>query len=166
VVAALSILPPAILTPSRPLWPAQLILSRLAAHAPGNAILQRARNVYAVYAQRYDYLAPLKALLPATAHTIGFIPTDNDIEGTFWRPYGNRRYLEVLTPAPTDPVLSELREGAIIASERGLTDRFKLTPEAYAASIHGRIIGEATVAQKVSIGPEKWFVIALDSQAP
>ncbi len=162
ILAALSMFPPIILTPSRPLWPAESTLAWLAGRAPGSALIRRARDVYAVYAQRHDFLASIKALLPASAHTIGFIPTPNDIEGALWPPYGSRRYVEVMTPSPHDPVLAQLQGSAIIASERGIVERFETTPDKYVASIHGHLLGEARVTQKVSVGPEKWFIIALD----
>ena len=46
-----------ILTPGRELWPAQAILSKLAAQNPGSHLLSRAQKVYSVYADRSDPLA-------------------------------------------------------------------------------------------------------------
>ncbi len=163
VLAAASIVPALILTPARPLWPAQRVLDYLAAKMPGNVTLQRARLVYAVYATRHDHLGPLRQYLPAGARTVGFIPTGNDLESSLWKPYGSRRVVEVLTPSPTDPALAQLRGSAIVTSRRALAESFHLTPEAYAATIGGRIAGRATLAQKAAIGPEGWLVIALDA---
>ncbi len=162
VLAAASILPTVILTPSRPLWPAQTTLDRFAASATPSALLQRTRLVYAVYAQRPDYLAPLKSLLPAGVRTIGSVPTGNDMETSLWKPYGARRVVEVLSPSPDDPALARLHGSAIVTSQRALAERFSLTPEAFAAAIGGRIVGRSLLTQKAARGPEEWLVVALD----
>jgi len=162
VAAAISILPAVILSPSRPLWPAQTVLAALAQSKPGNAAIQRAQTVYSVYGKRNDFLAPLKAQLPAEARIVGFIPNINDLEGTLWKPYGSRKIVEVLTASPTDPVLATLRGSAMITSRRALTERFQLTPEEYAAAIHGRITASAMIAQKAGLGLEQWVLISVD----
>jgi hypothetical protein len=148
VVVAISILPAVILSPARPLWPAQAMLASLARSAPGNKAIQRAQAVYSVYARRDDFLAPLKAQLPSGARPLGVIPTINDLEGTLWKPYGSRKVIEVLTPSATDPALAALRGSAIITSQRALAERFALTPESYAAAIHGKVTASAMIAQK------------------
>ncbi|MEI9898298.1 MAG: hypothetical protein WDN28_31690 [Chthoniobacter sp.] len=165
VAVALSILPAVILSPARPLWPARAVLAALAQSTPSNATLQRAQTVYSVYARRDDFLAPLKRQLPVGARTVGFVPNRNDLQGTLWKPFGSRKIVEVLTPSPTDPALAVLRGSAIITSERALAERFHLTPETYAAAIHGKIIASAMIAQKVSLGLEEWVLISVeDSQ--
>jgi hypothetical protein len=139
------------------------VLAALIQHNPASAMLQRARLVYSVYAKRDDFLAPLKTQVPQGARTLGVITTANDIEGALWKPYGSRKVIEVLTPSPTDPALALLHGSAIITSERALAERFNLTPEAYATAIHGKIIASAMIAQKVSLGLEKWVLISVDS---
>jgi hypothetical protein len=56
VVIGLAI-PVLVLTPGRPLWPAQTILSHLQERHPGQRLIARAFNVYSVYATRADPLA-------------------------------------------------------------------------------------------------------------
>ena len=65
-----------ILTPDRPLWPAQTILSRLAARHPDRHLISRALNVYDVYAKRSDPLADVRPLLPPNLKVVGFIGAD------------------------------------------------------------------------------------------
>jgi len=146
-----------------PLWPARRILGQLAERHPQSAAWQRAALVYAVYAQRADFLAPLKPLLPPDARTVGFIPTGNDLEGALWKPYGSRRVVEILTPDPSDPALRQLHGSAIVTSRRGLMERFGQTADGYAASIGGRVAGKVMLAQKAGIGPEEWVVIDVDA---
>lgn len=160
-LVALSIVPALILSPARPLWPAQSVLHSLAQNKPDNKAIRRALTVYSVYGQRHDYLAPLKAQLPADTHVLGVIPTENDIEGTLWKPYGSRKVVEVLTASPADPALASLRGSTIITSKRALRERFNLTPEAYASSIGGTISARAMLTQKVGLGLEEWVLISL-----
>lgn len=161
VLAAASALPPLILTPSRPLWPAPSVLHTLASRSPESAALRRALLVYGTYAQRHDYLAPLKTHLPPDLEVVGFIPTGNDLETTVWKPYGSRRVIEILTPAPDDPALAGLRGGYLITSLRGLADRFGLAPEEYAARLGGQITQRSILTQKAALGPEEWIVIKI-----
>jgi len=158
-LVALSIVPAVCLTPSRPLWPAQFILARLTAKWPGNALLARSRLVYQVYAQRDDDVAPLKPLLPSDGRAVGYVREDNDIEAPLWKPYGSRRIVEVLPPAPD---LSSLQGSVIIGSSLGIDQKFGLTPDEFAARIGGHIIGKAIIYVKVGGGPQEWVVIGLD----
>jgi hypothetical protein len=165
IAVVISILPAVILSPARPLWPAQQFLRWMAQRAPDSKAIQRARVVYDVYAKRDDYLAPLKARLPEGARMVGAIPTANDLEGTLWKPYGSRKIVEVLTPSPDDPALAMLRGSAIITSPRAIGERFGLTPESYAAAIRGRIAARELIAQKAGVGPEEWVLISLDGSS-
>ncbi len=165
VLVALSIVPAMILSPARPLWPAQSVLHSLAQSRPGNKAIQRAQAVYSTYRQRHDYVASLKAQLPPNTHVLGFIPNINDLEGTLWKPYGSRKVIEVLTSSPKDPALAALRGSAIVTSRRALEERFNLTPEAYAASINGTLSARAMLTQKVALGPEEWVLISVAAPA-
>jgi hypothetical protein len=162
LACAVSIVPTLILTPARPLWPAQRILAqRLSAH-PDSAFLQRSALVYDVFARRHDYLAPMKKYIPANARTVGFVPSGNDLESTLWRPFGQRRVVEVLQPSRTDRAIGQLSGSVVISSRRGLSEHFHLTAEEFAAAVGGRVIGEETLTLKAVIGPEPWCAIAID----
>ena len=80
-----------ILTPDRPLWPAQTILSRLAARHPDQHLISRALDVYTVYAKRSDPLADVRDLLPKDVQTVGFIGAEDDCDISLWLPLGSRR---------------------------------------------------------------------------
>jgi hypothetical protein len=162
MLAALSIVPTLILTPARPLWPAQTVLAALAEQNPGSTFLLRSQLVYEVFAQRHDYLAPLKKHLPAHARTVGFVPTGNDLEGSLWRPFGSRRVVEVLQATRADPAVRQLAGSVVVSSRRGLASRFQMTAEEFAAAIGGRLVGEETLTLKASVGPEPFVVIAVD----
>ncbi|HEY3901271.1 MAG TPA: hypothetical protein VGM54_21865 [Chthoniobacter sp.] len=157
-LVALSILPAIVLTPSRPLWPAESTLAWLSAKMPGNTLLARSQLVYQVYAHRDDDIAPLKPLLPSDGRAVGYVREINDIEAPLWKPYGSRRIVEVLPPAPD---LSALRNSVIIGSRPGFEQQFGLTPAAFAAKVGGHITGEATIYVKAGSAPQEWVVIAL-----
>lgn len=86
-----------ILTPPRPLWPAQTLLRALGADEATDGKLQRVWTVYSVYGKRADGFAPVRELLPQGLERLGFVTFD-DPETSLWRPFGSIRILHV-TPA-------------------------------------------------------------------
>jgi hypothetical protein len=161
-LVALSIIPAIILAPSRPLWPAQAVLGRLAARMPGNALLTRSQLVYQVYGFRDNDIAVLKSLLPSDGRAVGYVPEENGIEAPLWKPYGSRTIVQVL-PSTLD--LSRLRGSVVLGPTAAIQRLFGLTPDEFAAKLGGQIIGKASLYVKVSAGAEEWVVIALDRQA-
>ena len=85
-----------VLTPGRPLWPAQTVLSKVLAWKPGQRSIARALAVYSVYDMRSDPLANVRALLPEGLSVVGFMGTADDIDISLWRPFGQRRVEHVL----------------------------------------------------------------------
>ncbi|HEX4350852.1 MAG TPA: hypothetical protein VH251_10710, partial [Verrucomicrobiae bacterium] len=80
-----------VLSPDRPLWPAQTILSKVLARHPGQAAVTRALQVYTLYSHRNDALAGVRALLPPDATVIGLVGDGDDCDISLWRPFGTRR---------------------------------------------------------------------------
>ena len=85
-----------VVTPGRPLWPAETILSKLSRAHPENRLLSRALNVYTVYAGRSDPLACIRPLLPSGVKRVGFLGNPDDIDISLWRPFGTRQVLHVM----------------------------------------------------------------------
>lgn len=83
-----------ILTPARPLWPAETVLAAWPGRTQ-SAVLERARIVYTVYRNRPDSFAPLRAAIPPEVRVLGLV-TAADAEGSLWRPFGQRRVIHVL----------------------------------------------------------------------
>lgn len=83
-----------ILTPARPLFPAQRVSRWLQAEWPAE-IFARADRVYRVYAERPDLLGSLRNDLPKGETRIGFLATDDDSEWSLWQPIGSRRVTHV-----------------------------------------------------------------------
>jgi hypothetical protein len=80
-----------IVVPDRPLWPAITILSRIHAQHPDQPLVNRALKVYTVYAERWDALASVRALLPPGIKVVGFLGGEDDCDISLWRPFFARR---------------------------------------------------------------------------
>ncbi len=90
-LAALSVLPAVLLSPSRPLIPAEFILNLSRAAGAAAAAQDRIRKVYETYAVRADPFAPLRAELPPDARVIGLLTQGGEATSAWWKPYGSRR---------------------------------------------------------------------------
>jgi hypothetical protein len=161
LLAALSAVPAVILTPSRPLWPANTILSHLAAQHPESRLIKRAETVYAVYAARFDGLAPLKSHLPPNTGIVGLIGAD-DPQVSLWRPFGSRRVVDITTPGQLESGRNQAR--VIIASTTGLYEVFDKSAAELAREHNGRILYSRKLTLKVGRGAEEWFVIGLNAR--
>ena len=148
-----------IVTPSRPLWPAQTILSALVSSHPGNQSLQRALTVYSVYSIRADGLAPVRERLPADALTVGLVTFD-DLETSLWRPFGKRRFVHIV---PGDTREDLLRQGIeyVVLNGEWFPGHEGMTVEDWVQRFGGTI--EATVPLRLRAGREtfNWHIVRL-----
>ena len=83
-----------ILSPARPLWPAQTIMTRLRKSSPV-PFTERLLNVYSVYRERPDCFERFRKLIPESTQKLGLVAVA-DPETSLWRPFGSRRVLQVL----------------------------------------------------------------------
>jgi hypothetical protein len=144
-----------VLQPDRPLWPANTILSKLAAQHPGSHAVARAQEVYAVYAARNDALAGVRDLLPPDAQVIGFIGTEDDCDISLWRPFFQRRVEHFfLTDSP-----AEIRRQVQCVVVGGFVLRTHgLTIDGWLKSADAELIGTTNVLLKITEGPQPWYV--------
>lgn len=148
-----------VVTPPRPLWPAQTVLSRLVAARPDNALLRRALTVYEVYAVRPDCLAPVRAVLPAALRVVGFIATGDDLDISLWRPYGSRRVRHYHLEDPAARLRAEGVEWVVIGGlHLKLENR---TLESWLAETGAELVTTLTLTVKASEGPQPWHVVRL-----
>jgi hypothetical protein len=148
-----------VVTPPRPLWPAQTVLSRLLATRPDHPLLRRALTVYEVYAVRPDCLATVRATLPPGLRVVGFIATGDDLDISLWKPYGSRRvrhyHLE-------DPVARLRAEGVDWVVVGGLHLKLENRAlESWLAESGGELMQTLTLTVKASEGPQPWHVVRL-----
>ena len=154
-LAAVSTVPVAILTPSRPLWPAVAVFDKLASQFPGNRLIQRGRDAYAVYRTRADCLAPLRKHIAEGERAVFFVGMDAP-EVALWRPFGSHRVIDVSRTAPLEP---GRHPSLVFASESGLEAVYKDSMEKWIVAIGGRTIAKEEVVTKLGRGAETWWVI-------
>jgi len=146
-----------ILTPGRALWPAQTILSKLAAQHPGSHLLSRAQKVYSVYAGRSDPLAGVRDLLPKNISVVGFLGGPDDADISLWQPIGSRRVEHFfLTDTPEQIRQFGIQYAAVngAALQSGGT-----TIEDWLGRFDAELVATTNVTLKVSAGVQPWFVV-------
>ncbi len=148
-----------IVTPSRPLWPAQTVLSALVKAHPENQMMRRALTVYAVYSIRADGLAPVRERLPATALTVGLVTFD-DLETSLWPPYGKRRFVHVVRGDTREDLLRQGIEYVVLNGE-WFPGHVGVTVEEWVRAFRGTIV--ATVPLRLRAGREtfSWHIVRL-----
>jgi len=161
VLAALSVLPAVVLSPARPLWPAQTISERMARQHPDNPSLQRLAMVYSTYAHRNDLLAPLRDRVPEDALKIGFLAGDDDSDYSLWRPFGRRQvvYLQ-----------SDIQKSVNVPGDvEWLVVKRKIWPEAgnapleeWAAQHQAKIVLSVPIVTVVAWGEETWCLLHIE----
>ena len=146
-----------VLTPDRPLWPAQTILSKLAAKHPNQHLISRARDVYAVYAKRSDPLADVRDLLRKDVQTVGFIGAEDDSDISLWLPLGSRRVEHFLLSDPPERFRQEHIEYVVVG---GLNLQLRRTTlDAWLQKSGAELVVSTNATLKVSEGPQQWFVV-------
>jgi hypothetical protein len=153
-----------VISPARPLWPALTVLSHLPESLRARPLVQRAALVYTRYRERPDALAPVRALLPADAKTVGLISI-NDLEASLWRPFGARRFLPISPDRPREWFRQRGIE-YIVVSERtyvGLWQNGRNFPalEQWVAGLDGELAGSVVVASTVGEAPYRWHAVRL-----
>ena len=151
-----------VVTPGRPLWPAQTILSRLHSTHPTNRAIARAQEVYRVYAVRWDPLAKIRDILPPPVKTVGFMGTEDDIDISLWRPFGSRRVEHVLI-SDSNEGIQRLHVEYIVVGGFNLAQK-GTTLEAWLERTHGKVIATTTATIKVTEGPQAWHLVRLREQ--
>jgi hypothetical protein len=150
-------LPVLVLTPGRPLWPAQTVLKKLLTLKPGQRVLTRALAVYSVYDVRSDPLANVRALLPKGLSRVGFMGTGDDIDISLWRPFGTRRVEHIL---PSDS-LEQIRhchiQYAVVGEDVLLENNTTLA--AWLAETGAELVATAIATTTVSLGPRPWYIV-------
>ena len=143
-----------VLTPSRPLWPAETVLATLCEKFPRNEQLDRARVSYSVYRNRNDLFAPLRGELPASATVVGLIEGNDDPETSLWHPFGSRRFEHIVGNARSQrPGI----EWVIIKN-----DQVGDGPDAFESWLKrtgGTLVTQKEITELVSVGPTKWSIV-------
>ncbi len=145
-----------ILSPDRPLWPAQTILTKAVAHHPNQHLLARALKVYTVYAGRSDSLAGVRALLPLEIKTVGFIGTGDDVYISLWRPYGERRVEIFFLTDPPEQIRQHVQY--VVLGGLNLKDK-NMALDAWLQKSGAELVATTNATMKVADGLQPWHVV-------
>ncbi len=158
-LVSLSVLPGIILTPARPLWPAQTLSKWLVRHHPESALTQRVVTVYSCYQNRNDLLAPLRDQLPEDAIKVGFVAGENDTDYSLWRPFGHRQVVHLWDGTPQTTVRLPPDVEWIVV-RRAFWPRITDMPlEAWAARHRIEIVSSASILSFASVREETWCLL-------
>jgi hypothetical protein len=158
LLAALFILPGLILSPLRPLWPGRMVCEKLAAKHPGHAALERMASVYSAYACRNDVLAPLRDSLPADASVIGFIAGSNDTDYSLWRPFGQRKVID-LRADDAQFLKHPDQVKWLVVKEKSWPDFCNVPLADWAVANQFQVVASTNIVELVSWGPEQWTAL-------
>jgi len=160
-LVSLSVLPPIVLSPARPLWPALSVSAWLARHYPDSQMAKRAAIVYSTYEHRNDVLAPLRSELPDDARTIGFLAGANDTDYSLWRPFFSRRveYLQ-------DGIHSSLHLSGdvkwLVVKRIDWPNVSNQPLEEWAAAHRAKIVASVSIVEFASHGLETWNLLHVE----
>lgn len=148
-----------VVSPARPLWPAQTILAKLSPDAGPGGWLKRAQTVYSVYARRWDGFQAVRNQLPGAVTQLGFVSTD-DPETSLWRPFGSRTVLHV---SPADNAAELRRRGIeyVLISTETWSRLARLTLESWLAANQAELVQRFSLALRASGAPGDWYLIKL-----
>lgn len=156
-------LPVLVVTPARPLWPAQTVFGALAEHKPEWRLAQRGRTVYQVYAQRSDPLARVREAFPPGLTVVGFLGDGDDLDISFWRPFFARKVRHITLQDSPEFIRAR---GISYAAVGGAYLRYQgVSLSEWLARVNAEVVAERTGLLKVSEGPQPWYVVRF-RQAP
>jgi hypothetical protein len=166
IVAALSVLPAIVLSPSRPLWPAVRWSQIWLQHQPGSRFAQRVAAVYAGYGNRNDALHDIRIQIPDGVRKIGWVASSNDAEYSLWRPFGTRvvECLRIRRDAPGLWLPDDVEWIVVHVKEWDFAAGVPL-PE-WAAQHHARVVATVPVVTFVKSGADDWCLLHLEKSSP
>jgi hypothetical protein len=148
-ISATLCLPGLVLSPARPLFPVNALLS-----FPGSGGLGRIATVYTTYAQRSNCYAPLIEKLNRTDHPeLLFAGGSDDPEAPAWKPYGSRKvrqWTELRSPIPI-----------ALASELGVRERFGMSWEDFLKQTEAEILEQRDLNIRAGRGIERWYLLRM-----
>jgi hypothetical protein len=148
-----------VVTPPRPLWPAQTVLRALDADKSASSIMKRVWTVYSVYGDRSDGFKPVRDMLPPKIETLGLVTFD-DPETSLWKPFGSRRIKHV--PHSDDAVALRHRGiNLVLVSDYILEVHQNATIDEWVARYDGEIVNSLDLTLRASRGPTRWHLVRI-----
>jgi hypothetical protein len=164
VLVALSVLPAVVLSPARPLWPAQKLSEKWLQTHPDSRLAKRVAAVYSGYGNRNDALAPIREHVPLSAKKIGLVAGSNDAEYSLWRPFGQRvvQCLRTQRDAPGLILPDDVEWIVVHNKEWAYAAGMPLSD--WAAQHHAQIVTNIPIVIFVSHGADDWCLLRLENK--
>lgn len=158
--AAVMVIPVIILTPARPLVPAQAL-----ARLTGSSAIIKIAEQYQFWENLRDNLAPLRDQLPTGTVRLGYAAGWRDTPYGLFKPLGSRSIVELGLPLASCALPPTDLEYAVV-TERGIRERYALDLKLWLARAGGEIIYtyplnlqlEAHSAPRL----EPWYLVKLN----
>jgi hypothetical protein len=149
-----------VVSPARPLFPAQTILEKIAAHASNSKLLARMKEVYLVYGNRNDGFAPARDVLPPGLKILGLVTYD-DPETSLWWPLGARR-IEHVCPGDTAAALKARGVEYILLREQAVGQWFDCPLDDWLKRMNAQLVKKLSLNLRASSGPLDWDLVKLN----
>jgi hypothetical protein len=155
---------PLILSPARPLWPAQTVLAGLQSTGHSNRLIERASEVYAVQRARANAFDPVLTALPAGTTVLGMI-TGDDPEAALWKPYSSRRIEHVLAKDGADELERKGIRYILVHGEifRGTFD--ESFPQ-WMDRVGGEVVNHFELKLRGGQPPQDWLLVRVREEEP
>jgi hypothetical protein len=90
--------------------------------------------------------------------TVGFVGTGDDLDISFWRPFGQRRvvHLNVSTDGPEQIKARKITHAVVSGL---LLDTAKIPLEDWLAKTQGELVATETATVSVQTGAQKWYIV-------
>jgi hypothetical protein len=153
-----------IVSPPRPLWPAQTSLKALDADKSTSPLLKRVWTVYSVYGDRSDGFEPVRGMLSPEVKTLGLVTFD-DPETSLWKPFGSR----VIKHVPRSDDAAALRRSGIhhvLVSDYILEVHQNTTIDEWLARYDGEILHSLDLILRAGRGPTRWHLVRIRPDQP
>ncbi|HUB67342.1 MAG TPA: hypothetical protein VL981_07665 [Candidatus Methylacidiphilales bacterium] len=154
----LSAAPLIVLSPLHPLFPVNFVLNNFSRLGVSPGLIQRCHDVYDTYATRYDDFHDLRASIPETEKSIGFIHLGDDPEVSLWLPLGLHKVID-LTPSQALGDLQASGIHFIAVDNTALTNVYHLTINDLLDKWSAVIVIQKNLTIKIQRGPELWYLI-------
>ena len=158
--AAVMVIPVIILTPARPLVPAQTL-----ARLTGSPAISKVAEQYQFWAGLRDDLAPLRGQLPPDATRLGYAAGFHDTPYGLLQPFGSRRIVELGLPLGSDRLPPVDLKYAVVTT-RGIQERYQSALPIWLERAGGEII--FTYPRNVMLDAhsapkyESWYLVQLN----
>lgn len=144
-----------VISPPRPLFPVLTILSKMP-HPPA-----RVQTVYAVYRERNDAFAPVRAALPPDLKVLGLVTFD-DPETSLWRPFGSRRIEHVIRNDTAADLKARGIEYVLVKPEAFGGKWLDGTADEWCRRMNAKVVQNIPLHLRADAGQLDWYLIRLN----